>query len=379
MPMPRTLPGSALAASGLALAARYAGASVADLRAASLHGERARVASRAALAIIGSVLLAHLLHLEMPVWAGISALRVFQNNSHATLRRGLERIAGTVAGAALGFAIVLGHGYPVLVQAAVCLACGAALYVQAVSRYSYAFQLVGFTVPLIVFDGLADPGRAGAIALSRGLEVLVGTGVATLADAFSPHRKPGPAKPLFGPLDPAFLGYALVGGIAVGLVAPLSEVMGRALPGQASVTAFIIVAAAHDGIGWKALNRCVGCLLGAAMGLAAILLLGHGGGPAGAGLAVWLAWLAFLFAALFVLEQTDHGGSPVAYTGAQASLCLLLVLVQEPIPHLGIGPGLDRLAGIFVGVALVGLVALATFPIRARIKARFGVLEERHS
>jgi hypothetical protein len=55
------------------------------------------------------------------------------------------------------------------------------------------------------------------------------------------------------------------------------------------------------------------------------------------------------------------------------------VLVHEPIPHLGIGPGLDRLAGIFIGVALVGLVALATFPIRARIRARFGLLEERHS
>jgi len=58
-------------------------------------------------------------------------------------------------------------------------------------------------------------------------------------------------------------------------------------------------------------------------------------------------WLALLFAALFVLEQADHGGSPAAYTGAQASLCLLLVL--------------------------------ATWPARARIKARFGHLEERRS
>ncbi len=325
------------------------------------------------------VLVAHLLHLQMPVWAGISALRVFQNDSHATLRRGLERIAGTVAGASLGFAIVLGHAHPLLVQGAVCLICGGALYAQAVSRYSYACQLVGFTVPLIVFDGLAAPERAGAIALARGFEVVVGTTVATLADAFSRHRTPGPPKPLFGPVDPAFLGYALVGGIAVALVAPLSDLIGRGLLGQASITAFIVVAAARDGIGWKALNRCVGCLLGAGLGFVGILLLGHGGGAAAAGLSTWVPWLLFLFAALFVLAQTDHGGSPVAYTGAQASLCLLLVLVQEPIPHAGIAPGLDRLVGIFVGVALVGLVALATWPVRARIKARFGLLEERHS
>lgn len=374
------LPGGALTARAIAPAlaagSRYGIAFRADLRATCLRGDRARAALRAALAIIGSVLVAHLLHLDMPVWAGISALRVFQNDSHATLRRGLERIAGTVGGASLGFAIVLAHAHPWLVQSAISLTCGAALYVQAVSRYSYAFQLVGFTVPLIVFDGLADPGQAGAIALARGSEVLVGTAVATLADAFSRHRPPGPPKPLFGAVDPAFLGYALVGGIAVGLVAPLSALTGRAMPGQASVTAFIIVAAAHDGIGWKALNRGVGCLLGAALGFVGILLIGHGGG---AGLGPWVAWLALLFAALFLLEQTDHGGSPIAYTGAQASLCLLLVMVQEPIPHLGIGPGLDRLAGIVVGTALVGLVALATWPARARIKARFGHLEERHS
>jgi len=50
-----------------------------------------------------------------------------------------------------------------------------------------------------------------------------------------------------------------------------------------------------------------------------------------------------------------------------------------PDPHLGIGPGSGRLAGVLVGTALVGLVALAIWPARARIKARFGHLEERHS
>jgi uncharacterized membrane protein YccC len=342
----------------------------------AVRGGRARSALGATLAIVGAVLLAHLLHLEMPVWAGISALRVFQGDSRKTLRRGLERIAGTVVGVSLGFGIVLAHAHPWLVQAAVCLTCGAALYIQAVSRYSYAFQLVGFTVPLIVFDGLANPAQAGGIAVARGCEVLVGTAVATLADAFSRHRPPGPPKPLLGPLDPTSLGYALVGGIAVGLVAPLSALTGRAMPGQASITAFIIVAAAHDGIGWKAMNRGVGCLLGAALGFAFILLVGHGGA---AGVGTWSAWLIFLSAALFLLEQTDHGGSPIAYTGAQASLCLLLVSVQEPIPHLGIAPGLDRLAGIVIGTALVGLVALATWPARVRISAHLGHLEERHS
>jgi len=76
----------------------------------------------------------------------------------------------------------------------------------------------------------------------------------------------------------------------------------------------------------------------------------------GAGLRPWSAWLIFLFAALFLLEQTDHGGSPVADTGAQAGPRLLLVLAREPLP-----------------------VALATWPTRASIKACFGHLEERRS
>ncbi|OYX87152.1 MAG: hypothetical protein B7Y84_12545 [Azorhizobium sp. 32-67-21] len=79
----------------------------ADLRAFTLWGERALIAGRVTLGIIAAVLLAHWLGLEMPVWAAISVLRVFQNDKNATLQRGLERIAGTVAGGLIAYAIML--------------------------------------------------------------------------------------------------------------------------------------------------------------------------------------------------------------------------------------------------------------------------------
>lgn len=59
--------------------------------------------------------------------------------------------------------------------------------------------------------------------------------------------------------------------------------------------------------------------------------------------------------------------------------CLLLVLVQEPIPISGSGRGWAGWPASSSARHSSGLVELAAWPARARIKARFGHLEERHS
>lgn len=331
-----------------------------DLKAFTLWGERALVAGRVTFAIVAAVLLAHVLGLAMPVWAAISVLRVFQNDKNATLRRGLERIAGTVLGGVISYAIMLDGKNAALVWVATGLASALAVYAQAITRYSYAFILVGFTVPLMTYHAMASSDPILETILMRGAEVCLGVTIATLVDYLTSRRQSEKKKlkPLIGPVDPAFIGHALTVGIAVSLVPLIWTVFD--LPGfdQTPITAFIVVSAAREGIGWKSLNRIVGCALGAALGLAGVNLLGHAG---------FLPWLLFLTAGLFLFTQVCHGGSIVSYTGVQAGICFLLIFVQEPIPHLDPAEGVARMWGVVGGIILVMLVGLATWPIRQRI------------
>lgn len=331
-----------------------------DIKAFTLWGERGLIALRVTLGIVAATLLAHWLGLEMPVWAAISVLRVFQNDKNATFRRGLERIAGTVAGGLVAYAIMLDGRNAVLVYTATGLACALAVYAQAVSRYSYAFILMGFTVPLMTYHAMTSPEPILQTILMRGAEVCLGVAVATLVDVLTSRSQSArkPLKPVFGPIDPAFLGHALTVGVAVTLVPVIW--IGFSLPGldQTPITAFIVVSAAREGIGWKSLNRTIGCAIGAGLGLLGVMTLGHTG--------FW-GWLAFLTFGLFLFTQVCHGGSVIAYTGVQAGIAFLLIVVQEPIPHLDPAEGLARLWGITGGILLVTAVGLATWPLRKRI------------
>ncbi|WP_029005400.1 FUSC family protein [Azorhizobium doebereinerae] len=345
----------------LAASERYAVSALEDLAAFSLTGHRAQVALRVTLGILVAIGIAHALRLEMPVWAAISVLRVCQNDRSATVKRGLERVAGTLAGGFIAYVIMLGGAVHGWVYVATGLACAAAVYAQAVSRYSYAFVLVGFTVPLMTYHALTSDQPIGHVIVMRGLEVLVGVCVATAVDMLTSVGKASPPKkPLFGETDAVFLGHALTVGIAVALVPVVWTVFH--LPGfeQTPITAFIVVGAAREGIGWKSLNRCIGCLIGAAVGFLGLLVLDG---------SLW-TWLAFVFVGLFVFTQVCFGGSVIAYTGVQAGIAFLLVMVQEPIPHLDVAAGIGRMWGIAGGIAMVVLVGLATWPIRRRIAER---------
>ncbi|GGF48452.1 hypothetical protein GCM10007301_04640 [Azorhizobium oxalatiphilum] len=345
----------------LKAAERYEVSAREDLAAFTLFGYRGRVAMRVTLGILLAIAIAHFLKLEMPVWAAISVLRVFQNDRTATVQRGLERVAGTLAGGLIAYGIMFGGASHAFVYIATGLVCAGAVYAQAVSRYSYAFTLVGFTVPLMTYHALTSSEPIGHVILMRGLEVLVGVAVATSIDLLTSRAKPqAPPKPWFAGMDAIFLGHALTVGIAVTLVPVVWTVFH--LPGfeQTPITAFIVVGAAREGIGWKSLNRCIGCLLGAALGFLGVLMLDGN---------LWL-WLLFVAAGLFLFTQVCFGGSVVAYTGAQAGIAFLLVVVQEPIPNLDLAAGVGRMWGIAGGIAMVMLVGLATWPIRRRIAER---------
>lgn len=357
------------------------------IRAMRLTDGHARAAARATLGILLAVTIAHLIGLENPAWAGISVVRVFQNDSHSTLRRGVQRVFGTVGGGLIAYGLVqwAGLGMPALVVI-VALVSGLAVYLQATSRYSYAFVLLGLTVPLIVFDTLADPGSVGTVTINRVLEILTGVVVATAFDLIGIDRghiaNPLPAPPsahlldrlrsvpqffreLVGKFDAEFIGHALSAAVAIAAIPPIWETLH--LPGlvQTPITAFIIISAARDGSTAKAINRVGGCFIGGAIGLAAVAANGD----------IAAVWAIFLAGGLFFAMQIAHSKTNVAYTGAQVALCLLLTMVQEPIPQTDFGEASSRMFGILGGIVVIALASLVTLPIRRLIMARFGQTE----
>ena len=95
-------------------------------------------------------------------------------------------------------------------------------------------------------------------------------------------------------------------------------------------------------------HRALGCLLGSAVALVSIGLFGTG-------LPVTVLTLA---AGVWVGHHIQTGRE-INYLGTQFTLGLLITLVQGPAPITDITPGLERLLGIAIGSAMLGLTTLA--------------------
>ncbi len=172
-------------------------------------------------------------------------------------------------------------------------------------------------------------------------------------------------RELVGKFDAEFIGHAVSAAVAIAAIPPIWETLH--LPGlvQTPITAFIIISAARDGSTAKAINRVGGCFIGGAIGLAAVAANGD----------IAAVWAIFLAGGLFFAMQIAHSKTNVAYTGAQVALCLLLTMVQEPIPQTDFDEASSRMFGILGGIVVIALASLVTLPIRRLITARFARTE----
>lgn len=120
--------------------------------------------------------------------------------------------------------------------------------------------------------------------------------------------------------------------------------------------------------------RIAGCLLGAGLGLATMVLLMPGVDS------LW-CYLAIVFAGALASAWVAAGGPRIAYAGFQLGFAFFLCVIQGSGPSFDMVVARDRVIGILVGNIVVYLIATQVWPvsIRGRIEAGWSAALRRMS
>jgi uncharacterized membrane protein YccC len=284
-------------------------------------------------------------------------------------RRGLLRIVGTVAGAALACLL------PAQVASsagltALALALGGAglLYFALTERHSYAWLFMSLTFTMMVGDALAGE-EANLFAMSRIAEVLTGTAyclavseVSTtlvrrrLGGAFhAPPLASGEAQPRRW--HPAAARHAAKGALALLLVPFAQRALHFPAPVQTSITILAVlmiplaqIEAAHAHLTRRLAHRLIGCAIGGI--LAAVGLHELHQSP--------LAMALLIAVGVVVARHVESARTGGAYIGTQFLLAFLVVLVPDSYEVVDVGAGIERFYGVICGIALLYPVLLLT-------------------
>lgn len=309
--------------------------------------------------VLLAIVFAHALDVRNVSWAAFSGYMVMRGHVSESLLRGILRIAGTTAGAALALLLVP-MLLPSLAAASLAGAAigGLSLYGALTSRRAYAWLFVGLTFEMVLLDKLAHPDLAlSEFAGTRVLEVVAGTIaciVVSLVSTVTARRRwpapPTPAAASFG-WHPGAARHATQAAIALALLPSISALLdiGDLAQGAITIMAVMIVPLARlsaDSV-WivtqRVLHRAAGCIVGGAAA-AALLLAAHGNAP------VLIAATAI---GVMIGRHIENGRGPVAYAGTQFTLAILVTLVPDSYAAAAIDPGLHRLIGILIGSALM--------------------------
>jgi uncharacterized membrane protein YccC len=328
----------------------------------SFSGRTAALASRTALASVLSILVAMILHLDNPYWAGITAISITLPDISSSIARSIDRCLGTIIGAAVGYFgahFVADH---LVFEFIIASAVAFGIYGMERTTHGYAVLLGAVTVILVMFGSLEAPDGALKLAVYRSMEIMVGVAVCYFVElAVAPSVPAAPVSPkpgiFAGPVDERMLATAMTGGIATASIPQIWESLQLPGLGQTPITAFVILVAMHREPTWTALNRVVGCLIGAAYGLMCLRLVDDN----------TLMWLLLLFLGLYLFSHIKHGNTDLSYSGHQAAVAMILSMVQGLSPSRDILPAISRLVGMIGGIVVVIVAAALIEPLVARI------------
>jgi uncharacterized membrane protein YccC len=311
-----------------------------------------------------AILFAHLLHADNVAWAAFTGFVLMRGHVSESLLRGIMRIVGTAAGAALGLLVVpmAAHSLPFATML-VALIGMIGLYGMLTAKRAYSWLLFGLTFDMILLGKLEHPAiNVSEFARTRLLEVIAGTAACVIISLLSTltarRRWPGP------PITPATrIGWhpyaarhAAQAGIALALLPVLHVLFGIRGLAQAGVTILAVMIVPVAGLGRsgfvpvnrRLLQRTIGCLGGGVLA-AAILFLAQGS-P--------FILIAGTCLGVILGRHIENGNSRTAYVGLQFTLAILVTLVPDDYAKAEIGPALIRLASIFIGMAVLEPVLL---------------------
>ena len=328
---------------------------------------QSRMGTVAAVSVMLTTTVALVMQLDAPWWAAISGYMSLMSTGAASVRRGLLRLSGTIAGAVLGFVMARWLPYD---QVALCLFLGCAtmagvIAVQ-VSPHGLAWLFMAITSSLVLLMSLNDPTQAFEIACYRTLDVAVGVSCAMVTAKLLQewHAEPAPTAPgwrhLLGAQWPSVL-HGVRAAISVVTVMIVWVMVDLPDVGEMAVTIAVVMAAPliADGgtttrhlVAEKSFHRFMGCLLGGIVALACLALQVES----------FFWWLAMLGGVVWVGMHIQMGRHGVPYVGTQFAFVFVVTMVQGLAPPDSIMPGVDRFAGITGGLGILMIVSLLLWP-----------------
>ena len=308
----------------------------------------ARLGLSTAMGVVAAVLAALLLGLEDPWWSAISAWVVAQPDRHAMLAKSTQRVFGTILGLVAGLAIAaLSSQQPALLLLGLFCLGAVGSRARYVAGYPYAWLLGAVTATMVVVQAAVTPAGLFDFAANRTAEIITGViTVAAMAVLILPRRPaaaPAPA-PALSPRE--LRAVTLVGGLVLVAVMLAWQAFDLPQPMQMAITALVVLDRDLGALEHRGRQRVLGCALGAAYGLTAMMLGGES----------LMLWLGVLGIGLFLFSVLHHGGGPSAYVGTQGGLAVIITLVAGPAPPASILPVAERLAGASLGVLMLILV-----------------------
>jgi uncharacterized membrane protein YccC len=349
-----------------------------EMRVLSVPGPRMIDEAECVGSVLLAIVLSHAIGAENVGWAAFSGYMVMRSHVKESFARGMLRVVGTVIGAGVALALaplLLRNAW--LLSAGLMIAGGVTLYFAIVGKRAYAWLFTGLTFLMVLIEGMEHAEEPILrFAWTRVLEVVAGTTACVIVSALSTwtirRTLPNPDQAMRAkPADwsayqwhPAVARHALVGGLALALIPWVWLWLGIPSLSQSSVTVFAVMLMPAAAIGddvlsplsLRMMNRLIGCLAGAALASAVLLLSHHS--PVGMTIGLCIG--------VIIGRHIENGPTSMSYAGLQFTLAFLVVLVPDNYTNAVLDPGLDRLFGILFGLILLEPVVLAAHLVQQR-------------